>query len=107
MRNDLARRRIALLAQEFSRCDEVTEAVRLVVKYYFEELRYQKVTVYLMSFNTPSAGLFEKLGFQAEGRLRRVIYTAGQYYDFLVYGMTDDEFAVQHADSLPDTFADA
>lgn len=29
---------------------------------------------------------------QAEGRLRRHIYTNGQYYDELIFGLTREEF---------------
>jgi RimJ/RimL family protein N-acetyltransferase len=43
--------------------------------------------------------LHEKLGFQLEGRLRRVVYTRGQYYDELYYGMTAEEFAARFGQS--------
>ena len=69
-----------------------SEAIFLVLRYFFEELRYQKVTVQVYSFNTPSIRLHERLGFQLEGRLRRTVYTHGRHYDELVYGMTVEEF---------------
>ncbi|HYU75716.1 MAG TPA: GNAT family N-acetyltransferase [Ktedonobacteraceae bacterium] len=69
-----------------------SEAILLVLRYYFQELRYQKVTVPVYSFNEPSIKLHEKLGFQQEGRIRRIVFTRGQYYDELMYGMTVEEF---------------
>lgn len=69
------------------------EAILLVLRYYFQELRYQKVTVSVCSFNEASIRLHEKLGFQLEGRLRRKVFTNGEYFDELVYGMTAEEFA--------------
>ena len=36
--------------------------------------------------------LHERLGFQAEGRIRRTAYTAGAHHDALIYGMTAEEF---------------
>lgn len=72
-----------------------TEALPMVLRYYFEELRYQKVTAVIYSFNAVSIGLHEKLGFQLEGRVRRMIYTGGQYHDKLFYGMTREEFAAR------------
>ena len=68
------------------------EALLLVLRYYFQELRYQKITVSIYSFNDPSIKLHENLGFQQEGRVRRAIYTKGQYFDVLLYGLTKEEF---------------
>lgn len=68
------------------------EAIPLVLRYYFREKRYQKVTVTIFSFNEPSVRLHERLGFQLEGRIRRTAYTAGAHHDALVYGMTAEEF---------------
>lgn len=69
------------------------EAIRILLRYYFEELRYQKVTVNIYAFNERSIKLHESLGFQHEGRLRRMIYTGGQFHDELYMGMTREEFA--------------
>jgi RimJ/RimL family protein N-acetyltransferase len=74
-----------------------SEAVLLLLRYFFEELRYQKVTVTVYACNPPSIALHEKLGFQLEGRLRRMVYTRGQYYDEFFYGMTREEFAERYA----------
>jgi RimJ/RimL family protein N-acetyltransferase len=69
-----------------------SEAIRLILRHYFNELRYQKATAHVFAFNTASIRLHERLGFQLEGRLRRMIYSDGQYHDELIYGLTDDEF---------------
>ena len=68
------------------------EAVSLVLRYFFRDLRYQKVTVRVYSFNEASIRLHEALGFQLEGRIRRTVFTAGQHHDELVYGLTAEEF---------------
>jgi RimJ/RimL family protein N-acetyltransferase len=67
--------------------------VRLVLRYYFEERRYQKCSVYVYDFNAPSQRLHESLGFTQEGRLRRMLYSGGEHHDVLVYGITKEEFA--------------
>jgi RimJ/RimL family protein N-acetyltransferase len=36
--------------------------------------------------------LHESLGFKCEGRIRRAIYTNGNYYDEVIYGLTFEEF---------------
>lgn len=72
------------------------DAISTVLHYYFHELRYQKVTVTVYSFNERSKKLHEGLGFVLEGRLRRTVFTNGQHYDELYYGMTREEFDAQH-----------
>jgi RimJ/RimL family protein N-acetyltransferase len=71
------------------------EAIWLVLRYYFEERRYQKVTVGVYSFNEASIRLHDKLGFQREGCLRRMVYTRGQYFDLIYFGLTAEEFAAR------------
>ncbi|MDI6740643.1 MAG: GNAT family protein [Candidatus Edwardsbacteria bacterium] len=76
------------------------EAIAIVLRYYFHELRYQKATVHIYSFNARSIGLHEKLGFQHEGRLRRMCFTNGEHHDDVLMGMTKEEFDRQHP--IPD-----
>jgi RimJ/RimL family protein N-acetyltransferase len=78
---------------EYRRRGYASEAIALTLRYYFEECRYQKVNVEIHEFNTPSIRLHEQLGFVKEGRLRRMIYTGGRFYDALLYGMTREELA--------------
>lgn len=77
---------------EFQRKGYATEAVLLLMRYFFDELRYQKCHVDIHGWNTGSIRLFEKLGFIIEGQIRRAIYTRGKHYDRMIYGMTIEEF---------------
>jgi len=77
------------------------EAVRLVLRYFFAELGYQKVNVHVYEFNEGSRRLHEQLGFVQEGRLRRMIFTGGRHWDTLVYGLTREEFAASGVGTLP------
>lgn len=81
------------IRREHWRKGYAAEAIRLLLRYYFEELRYQKVTVEIYAFNEASIKLHEKLGFVHEGCLRRMVFTNGQYYDSPILGMTAEEFA--------------
>jgi RimJ/RimL family protein N-acetyltransferase len=81
---------------EYQRRGYASEAILLVLRYYFTELRYQKVTVDIYSFNAASIRLHESLGYQREGCIRRVVYTQGQYFDELKYGLTVEEYLAQH-----------
>jgi RimJ/RimL family protein N-acetyltransferase len=78
------------------------EAILLILAYYFRELRYQKATVRIFSWNTPSVQLHERLGFTLEGRIRRTVFTQGEHFDELVYGMTVEEFLAREQPGKPD-----
>ena len=68
------------------------EAVSLVLRYYFGELRYQKVHVGVQSDNDASIALHRKLGFKLEGTQRRMIFQRGRYLDLLLFGLTVEDF---------------
>jgi RimJ/RimL family protein N-acetyltransferase len=80
------------VVREHQRKGYAAEAIQMVLKYYFEELRYQKVSVAVHSYNEESIALHEKLGFVREGTLRRMVYTRGEYFDVHWYGMTNEEW---------------
>jgi RimJ/RimL family protein N-acetyltransferase len=69
------------------------QAIELVLRYYFKELRYRKALAEVYSFNEPSIQLHERAGFTLEGRLRDMIYTEGRFHDLLVFGILAEEFA--------------
>ncbi len=80
------------VAREHRRRGYATEAVLLVLKYYFEELRYRKCLVGVHANNPASVALHEKLGFVREGTLRRMVYTGGRFHDLHHYGMLKEEW---------------
>ncbi len=84
------------LGEQYRRQGYASEAVILLLRYFFQELRYQKVTAHVYGFNEPSLQFHEKLGFQLEGRLRSMIYTNGQFFDEVLFGMTAEEFATRY-----------
>lgn len=68
------------------------EAVLLVLRFMFDERRFQKCEVRVYDYNSASLSLHRKLGFVEEGRLRRHLFLAGDFHDEFVFGMTADEF---------------
>jgi len=79
-----------------------SEAILLVLRYFFLELGYQKVNAGVYAFNEASIRLHERLGFQQEGRLRRMVFTNGRYFDDINFGMTVEEFKDRHTGFLLD-----
>lgn len=80
------------LGRQFWGKGYASEALRIVLRHYFDELRYQKVNATVYAFNEPSLALHRKLGFVEEGRIRRNYYTDGEYHDEVLFGMTAEEF---------------
>ena len=68
------------------------EATKILLRYGFYELGCQKANSETIAFNEASIQLHRALGFQIEGRRRRNAYTAGQYWDEVLFGLTREEF---------------
>ena len=68
------------------------EAKLIVLRYAFHELRFQKYNIRCLECNQPMIDHALRLGCQPEGRIRRNVYTAGRYYDDLLFGLTREEF---------------
>ncbi len=73
-----------------------SEAIKLFLSYYFNELRFHKCNVTVYDYNEGSKALHKSLGFIEEGRQRESKYSNGKYYDLIFYGMTEKEFYDKH-----------
>lgn len=80
------------IAPDHRRKGYASDAIGLVLRYFFEELRYQKVNVALMVENEAAQKLHEKLGFLMEGHLRRMAFTQGKFSDNQIWGLLDEEW---------------
>jgi RimJ/RimL family protein N-acetyltransferase len=89
------------IRREHWRRGYAAEAIRLILRYYFDELRYQMANVEIHAFNEASLALHRKLGFQEEGRLRRTVYTEGKYFDQVILGITGEEFRQSRGKGRP------
>ncbi len=81
-----------LISREYRGHGYARDAITMVLRYYFRELGYQKVVVGVYAFNEGSLKLHEQLGFQQEGRLRRMISTDGEYHDEYLLGLLREDF---------------
>ncbi len=73
-----------------------SEAIVLLLRYCFLELRMHKANAGVWSFNEASLALQRKLGFIEEGRLRDNIFSNGAHHDEYRFGMTDAEFLARY-----------
>lgn len=69
-----------------------SEAIRMLLNYYFQELRYHKAIVGIYAFNQVSIALHKKIGFKEEGRLREMLFGGNEFHDLLKFGLLKREF---------------
>jgi RimJ/RimL family protein N-acetyltransferase len=73
------------------------EATRLMVQYAFDTLNLHRVGLNVHEFNARGLRVYEKVGFQPEGRLRQDQFREGRYWDTIVMGILRDEWRALRA----------
>lgn len=68
-----------------------TEACKLLLNYAFDTLNLRKVSLTVFDNNPGAIRLYQKIGFQEEGRLRKHIFADGEYFDKLWMGIFKEE----------------
>ncbi|RDY66644.1 N-acetyltransferase [Halobacillus trueperi] len=69
-----------------------SDIIQTLLKHLFYTLNLERVQLDTWSGNTHALRLYEKTGFQTEGRLRKNEYVDGAYYDTILMGMLRSEF---------------
>lgn len=62
-----------------------SDALEILIRYAFEYLSMRKLVAWIYAHNTPSITLFEKYGFECNGRQKSHKLIRGKYEDCLVY----------------------
>ncbi len=69
-----------------------TEAMRVLLRYAFEDLKLNRVGLSVFEFNEAAIAVYEKLGFKKEGRLRQTIQRDGRFHDAILMGILAHEW---------------
>ena len=69
-----------------------TDALHLLLKYGFRELRLHRIYAIIFEYNESSIKFFEKNGFKLEGKHREARFWDGKFHDELVYGVLEYEY---------------
>jgi len=69
-----------------------TEAMRLILRFAFEELNLNRVSLDVFEYNPRAIRSYEKAGFTVEGRQRKALRRAGQSYDVIYMGILRSEW---------------
>lgn len=81
-----------LIGPEFHGQGYSHEAVGMLLKYLFGELRLNKVYAQTAEFNNRSLKLLSRLGFRVDGRLRQHHELRGVLYDDLLLSILAEEY---------------
>ncbi|WP_026877834.1 GNAT family N-acetyltransferase [Jiangella gansuensis] len=73
------------------------EAIGLILRYLFEEVRVHRVGLEVYSLNERGQRAYEKCGFVLEGRLRDALVWDGQRYDALLMSILRPEWDARNA----------
>lgn len=69
-----------------------TEAMRLMVKYGFENLNFNRIFLRVYEINPRGKRCYEKAGFNIDGRLREARYLEGEYIDVFMMSILKSEW---------------
>lgn len=71
-----------------------TDAIKLLIKFIFEEMNIHKVKLETYSFNQRAIRCYEKCGFTKEGILREELFREGKYHDIILMSILKDEYLI-------------
>ena len=69
-----------------------TDAMRIALRYAFEELNLHRVSLNVFGYNPRAIRTYEKVGFQHEGVQREVLNRASERWDILYMGILQSEW---------------
>ncbi len=69
-----------------------TDAMRVMLRYAFNELNLSRVGLIVFEYNPRAIRSYEKVGFIPEGRVRGAMLRDGKRWDFLYMGILREEW---------------
>lgn len=69
-----------------------TDALRVMVRYGFEELGLNRIGLGVWAYNDRAIAAYRKVGFVEEGRRRQMAFHAGQFHDEVLMGLLRSEW---------------
>ncbi len=69
-----------------------TDAVNILLRFAFQELNLNRVSLDVFEYNERAVRSYEKLGFQHEGRLRQLLNRFDRRWDLIYMGILRQEW---------------
>jgi ribosomal-protein-alanine N-acetyltransferase len=70
----------------------MTEALRLGIRYMFDEMHLHRISANYLPHNTPSAAVLKRLGFTVEGYARDYLRIDGRWQDHILTSLLDPDW---------------
>lgn len=67
--------------------------MKLILDFGFLEMNLHRIYLRVFSFNSRAIKLYEKLGFQQEGKSRESIFRNGKWHDIIHMSIMQNEYA--------------
>ena len=80
------------MGTEYRGCGYMTESVRRVIRFGFDELELIRIYAACFAENSASERVMQKSGMKLEGKLRNHFMRFGKFHDGLYYGLLRDEW---------------
>lgn len=84
--------RISMCSIDFTGKGFGTEAIRLILKFVFEELKLNRLQLEVFSHNKRGIKAYEKAGFTTEGILRESLNYNGNYSDEIIMSILKSDY---------------
>jgi ribosomal-protein-alanine N-acetyltransferase len=81
----------------FARQGYMTEAMRAILSFAFDELRLNRVEAACLPDNAASRALLARCGFEQEGRARKYLRINGMWQDHLTFAILREDWAAREA----------
>ena len=91
------------IGQKYARQGYMTEAIRCVMQFAFEDLRLHRLEAACLPENEASRALLIKSGFREEGYARGYLRINGNWHDHVLFGLTSENHAAGVAKPSPGT----
>jgi RimJ/RimL family protein N-acetyltransferase len=79
------------IKREFQGQGYGTEAIRWTLEWAFKVAGLHRVELYVLGWNERAKSLYERIGFQEEGRKREALWKDGRWWDEVYMGILQDE----------------
>ncbi len=80
-----------LLHTDFQGKGIMSEAIKVVIDYGFNQLKLHTIEAQVSPKNQPSQNVLERNGFEKEGYLKENFFAKGQFHDTLLYSLINRE----------------
>jgi RimJ/RimL family protein N-acetyltransferase len=69
-----------------------TEAIHLLLRYAFSELKLHRISIRVLAYNERAIRAYAKCGFIVEGQERETAFVDGKWHDDLMMGLLSTEY---------------